>query len=239
MKKNLLLFGSTLLLLAFKPNPSGFPDLRPDGNPANSYATQGGNMVSCYTKALLEASPISGSSAFKVGFYLSTDTAITTSDLLIGTYSVTYIGTSAPVTCSVTNVDLTTKSVPTGTYYIGVYVDYLNEINENGMTPELANNNWSFKDANKVYKVIHYPGLDVGIAENKISNDVEKQVSANGDLTLKSKTGSDLRVEVYSIDGRLLQKEKGNEVFLERKENEVVILKITTEKGSYSEKVIL
>lgn len=239
MKKNLLLFSSTLLLLAFKPNPSGFPDLRPDGNPANSYAIQAGNMVSCYTKALLEASPISGSSAFKVGFYLSTDSLITTSDLLIGTYSVSFISTSAPVTCSVIGIDLATKSVPTGTYYIGVFVDYQNVISENGTQPEFANNNWSFKDANGVYKVIHYPGLDVGIAENKIANDIEKQLNANGDLTIKSKTAADINVEVYSIDGRLLFKEKGHEVFLEHKKNEVVILKISTTNGSLSEKMIL
>jgi hypothetical protein len=239
MKKHLFIISASLIALAFKIIPTGYPDLRPDYTTTNSYATQFGNQVSCYTKAILDASPISGNSAFKVGFYLSTDTIITTSDLRIGSQSISSIALFSAISCSAVGVDLATKSVPQGTYYIGTYVDYENTVAENGFNPELDNNHWTFKNANGTPKVITYPAADVGIAEYNVYSEVEKQFSPDGRLMIKSKTANDVMVEIYSIDGKLLQKEKGQEVVLNAHNSEIVILKITTNKGSASEKIVL
>lgn len=238
MKKLLFIISASLMALAFKVIPTGFPDLRPDYTTTNSYATQFGNQVSCYTKAILDASPISGSSAFKVGFYLSTDTVISTNDLMIGSCSVNYIGIQSPVTCSVIGIDLATKSVPQGTYYIGTFVDYENNISENGFNPELDNNHWTFKNANGSPKVISYPAADVGLAEYSIYDDFEREYTHSGELIVKSKNAQDLTVELYSIDGKLIQKEKGTEIILKQHNSEIVILKISTKRGSVSEKIV-
>ncbi|MBN2102571.1 carbohydrate binding domain-containing protein [bacterium] len=62
----------------------------------------------------------------KIGFYLSEDNTITTADNLIGTQSVpalSYLGT-------VTKMLIKNISDQPGTYYVGIIVDYLNEVAE-------------------------------------------------------------------------------------------------------------
>jgi len=66
--------------------------------------------------------------AFTVGFYLSADPDITTTDTRIGTRSVATLlpGTNST---SVVTVTLST-TLPKGTFYLGAIADYLNQVQE-------------------------------------------------------------------------------------------------------------
>jgi subtilase family serine protease len=72
---------------------------------------------------------------FSVGFYLSSDQAITTADALIGTRTV--VGGLAGQSATTTEATSVTvpASVPAGTYYVGMIIDPSNAI------PELAEDN--------------------------------------------------------------------------------------------------
>jgi subtilase family serine protease len=67
-------------------------------------------------------------SRFYIGAYLSTDNLITTGDLYCGRFQMTAMrsGTSysSSITCSVGT------AIKAGTYYVGVYADYMNGIVE-------------------------------------------------------------------------------------------------------------
>lgn len=238
MKKTLLIILCTAAM-AFTSGPeSGFIDLIVDPTPANSYATQAGNNLSCYTKAVMALPGASG--AFKVGFYLSTDTIIETTDILVGSFNVSGLSSSNPnASGSSVNIDLATKSIPTGSYYVGAFVDYESAVAENGMTPEIDNNGWAFRNGSGVKKVINYPGQDVGILKNDVSQSIQKKYDAEGALVLTNLKGEDISVELYDIQGKLIQKERGASVTLAGRDRSVYLLVVKTLTRTFSEKIIL
>ncbi|HBO97167.1 MAG TPA: peptidase, partial [Candidatus Omnitrophica bacterium] len=75
---------------------------------------------------------VGGVGSFPVGFYLSTDTAITTADTWIGARSISSLaaGASSSATTSVT----IPTTIAAGTYYIGVIADYNNTRAESNET---------------------------------------------------------------------------------------------------------
>lgn len=238
MKKPLLII-SCFAAMAFTSDPeTGFVDIIADRSAAVSYSTQYGNTLNCYTKAVLNLPGVA--SAFKVGFYLSTDTIIETTDILVGSFNVSSLSGSSPsVSGSALNINLATKSVPTGTYYVGAFVDYENAVAENGMTPEIDNNGWAFRNSSGTMTVVHYPGLDVGIKANELNNQIEKTRTAEGELVLSIKNGEEMQVEVYDLSGKLIQKEKGNRIILMPRNQTIYLINIKTSRGNFQEKLIL
>ena len=73
------------------------------------------------------------SGPFTVGFYLSADTAFTTSDTLIGSRSYTDLAAGAAGQDENTPVAVP-DSVPAGAYYLGTIVDTANEVAESNET---------------------------------------------------------------------------------------------------------
>ncbi len=72
-----------------------------------------------------------GASSSELGYYLSTNTTINTSDYLIGTDAVPSLSIGATSPESIT-IDVTTvsPSIPTGTYYVGYFIDHLSQVSE-------------------------------------------------------------------------------------------------------------
>lgn len=73
--------------------------------------------------------------ASEVGYYLSTDQTFTTTDYLIGTSDVGLLSSMATET-ETFSVDVSTisPSIPNGTYYIGMLIDYDNQVAEGDET---------------------------------------------------------------------------------------------------------
>jgi hypothetical protein len=238
MKKPLLLMIPICLAGVFAFTELGFPDLQPEHSPAASYANAFGNTVTCGTKAVLINSPISGSSAFKVGFYLSTDSTISTTDLLIGSVTVTSITPNQSVTCVVHNINLASLSVPTGTYYIGTYIDKDNQIAENGMTPELENNGWAFRNSAGALNVITYPALNAGVDDLGIMPRLQRSFSADGDLNIVNNNNQPVTAELRSIDGKLLERQSGSSLSFGKQPAGIYLLVINPEGRAASEKFL-
>ena len=80
------------------------------------------------------------STTASIGFYLSPDPTITTTDIFIGSDVIPALVGGATSSHSL-NVDVSTLGVPPGTYYIGYVIDYLSEVSES----DEANNscNWN------------------------------------------------------------------------------------------------
>ncbi len=68
--------------------------------------------------------------ASRVGFYLSTDTHFTTSDIYIGEVAVGSIGAGQVVTLSDFTRDLSGLHLPAGDYFIGFLIDYKDQVHE-------------------------------------------------------------------------------------------------------------
>jgi hypothetical protein len=68
--------------------------------------------------------------ASRVGFYLSTDTNFTTSDIYIGEVAVGSIGAGQVVTLSDFTRDLGNLNLPAGDYFIGFIIDYKDQVHE-------------------------------------------------------------------------------------------------------------
>ena len=106
---------------------AGNPNLKIDASTATLAVT--GTMVTVNVDVINDGGSTAGSS--ELGYYLSTNTIISTSDWLFGTDPVTSLapGGSSP---EIISVDVTTVSptIPIGTYYVGVYVDHLNQVAE-------------------------------------------------------------------------------------------------------------
>jgi len=75
---------------------------------------------------------VSNPTTFYVGFYLSSDATITTSDIYIGRVYFTTLSPGLTATASI-NTTMPT-SVPAGTYYVGAVADYQNLTKENNET---------------------------------------------------------------------------------------------------------
>jgi subtilase family serine protease len=93
--------------------------------------------------------------AFSVGFYLSADPDITTSDTRIGTRSV---ATLLPGTNSTSVVTVTlSATLPKGTFYLGAIADFLNQI------PEITETNNTILMAVSPIEILN--GFDLAIAD--------------------------------------------------------------------------
>lgn len=190
-------------------------DLRCTDYPGVSYFTQTANIIDVHGRVDLypAAGFIPNSSMninwpFRAGFYLSTDPTITTSDILIGTYTINYLEVNDGYLCSVYGIDLSTiPGLTPGTYYIGIYADDLNGVFEDIET----NNSAAFKDwSNNLVQVTYG---SVGISENSFENNIEFLNTTNG-ITVLSKTGEKLAVSVYSLSGQLVFRKEDEQVSL-------------------------
>ncbi|PKP51517.1 MAG: hypothetical protein CVT95_00670 [Bacteroidetes bacterium HGW-Bacteroidetes-12] len=199
-------------------------DLRINDIPSVSYFIQRGNIldvhgqVSLYpADGFIPNSTMDITWPFRVGFYLSTDPIITTSDILVGTYTISYLQINTGHNCSVYSIDLSTVSgLTSGTYYIGIYADDLNGVFEDVET----NNSAAFKDwSNNLVQVTYG---SVGIDENSFENDIELLNAPDG-ITVSSITGEKLSVSVYSLTGQL--------VF--RKEDEHISISNSNGRGAF------
>ena len=71
------------------------------------------------------------STPFKVGFYYSTDSTITTTDTQLSTFTLNGIGSYTQIPISGGNLTLTLPgNVPAGNAWIGVFIDYENKLTE-------------------------------------------------------------------------------------------------------------
>lgn len=180
-------------------------DLQVNTIPSVSYFQQTGNTLNVFSQARLEPINVTPHSSmninnpFRVGFYLSTDPIITTSDILIATYIVPSITIQGSHNCAVYSVDLTTVAgLNPGTYYIGVYIDDLNDV---FWETDENNNNHTFKDWSNNFVQVTYGS--VGIDENSFENDIEFLNTADG-ITVSSKLGNTLTIELFSLNGQLM-----------------------------------
>ncbi|MEL7021756.1 MAG: CARDB domain-containing protein, partial [Bacteroidota bacterium] len=85
-------------------------------------------------KILNQGSATAGT--FRVGYYLSTNTIITTNDHLVGTDVINTLAANDASTQSF-SIDVETTDVPPGTYYVGIIIDYEDTVDE---TDEENNN---------------------------------------------------------------------------------------------------
>lgn len=92
-----------------------------------SSATRGTTNVT-FTSSLNNQG-VSGTTTIYVGFYLSTDATITTSDIYIDRVYFTGISPGLTYTASISRILST--SIPAGTYYVGAIADYTNVTKEN------------------------------------------------------------------------------------------------------------
>ncbi|MBN1560460.1 hypothetical protein JW998_09430 [candidate division KSB1 bacterium] len=90
------------------------------------------------------------------GLYLSTDSSITTDDILISYKHFDGLGASAQAAWTSIQVDLSylSFSIAPGTYYVGAYVDYLNDI------PESDESNNEDEDSNTITSAVPFPPDD-------------------------------------------------------------------------------
>lgn len=216
-------------------------DLRCSDYPGVSYFTQMGNVIDVHGR--VDLYPGSGyipnpamdiTWPFRVGFYLSTDPIITTSDILIGTYTINYLQVNNGHLCSVYGIDLSTVSGLTpGTYYIGIYADDLNEVIEDIET----NNSKAFKDwSNNLVQVTFG---SVGVSENSFENDIEFLNTSDG-ITVSSKTGEKLSVKLYSISGQLVFRKEDEQVTISNSiGNGVLLLTIEGKNGVLKRKIFI
>jgi hypothetical protein len=218
-------------------------ELYPTRTSSISYAVQTNNSLDCYSEIRQNGfnyGPLIP--AFKAGFYLSNDTTITPADIMIADYTVTCMATTSCGTypsatyewlklISVTGIDLTQLSIPTGTYYVGVYLDREDAIGEftNG------NNGAPLRNLAGQLAIVNYPVLDVGVKQSELESGIEKRY-VNNELLIQSRSGSELCVELFSIDGRLIFKERSASVLIPRQGNNLHLLKVSSETGTFIEK---
>ena len=105
------------------------PPKEPDLTRSTSDLTVNGTTVAISVTVINNGDGDAGSS--ELGYYLSTNTTISTSDHLIGTDYVTGLSPSATSTESI-SIDVMTVSpaIPAGTYYVGYFIDHLGQVSE-------------------------------------------------------------------------------------------------------------
>ena len=112
---------------AAPPPPSGQPDL----------TISGLSLFDTTASYNLSNAGAASSTASTTGLYLSTDSAITTSDMLLGTFS------SPSLSVGGSHGESIPLSLPTnltaGTYYLGVIADYNSQVNESNETNNASN----------------------------------------------------------------------------------------------------
>lgn len=115
-----------------------------------------------------------------IGYYLSTDQNITTSDIFLGQ---DYVGNLMPWGASVESltIDINSLNIPAGTYYVGIIIDYRDEVDERDET-----NNICFFDS---------PRVNIGGGSN--THKPNLTCEDRGTLTVSgtSVTLSDLRIK--------------------------------------------
>lgn len=215
-------------------------DLRINDIPSVTYFTQSGNtldvhgQVSLYpADGFIPNSTMDITWPFRVGFYLSTDPVITTSGILIGTYTISYLQINTSHNCSVYGIDLSTiPGLTPGTYYIGIYADDLNGVFEDIET----NNSAAFKDwSNNLVQVTYG---SVGIGGNSFENEIDYLNTPDG-ITVSSKTGEKLSVSVYSLSGQLVFRKEDEQVNISNSiGNGVLLLTIEGKNGVLKRKII-
>lgn len=216
-------------------------DLRCTDYPGVSYFTQTANIIDVHGRVdlypatgFIPNSSMNINWPFRAGFYLSTDPTITTSDILIGTYTINYLEVNDGYLCSVYGIDLSTiPGLTPGTYYIGIYADDLNGVYEDNET----NNSAAFKDwSNNLVQVTYG---SVGIGENSFENDIEFLNTADG-ITVSSKTGEKLAVSVYSLSGQLVFRKGDEQVTISNSiGNGVLLLTIEGKNGVLTRKIFI
>lgn len=214
-------------------------DLRCSDFPAVSYFTQTSNIIDVHGR--VDLYPAVGfvpnptmniNWPFRAGFYLSTDPTISTSDILIGTYTINYIEVNGSHLCSVYGIDLTTiPGLTPGTYYIGFYADDLNDVYEDIET----NNSKAFKDwSNNLVQVTYG---SVGIGENSFENEIDFLNTPDG-ISVSSKTGDKLAVSVYSLTGQLIFRKEDEKISISNSiGNGVLLLTIEGKNGILNRKI--
>lgn len=100
------------------------------------------------------------SGATKVGYFLSTDLNFTTSDYFIGSSNLPWLNPGGQATLSFT-YDLNYLNIPPGYYYVGVIIDYQNQVNESNE----QDNNDCYWTSPKLY--VHAPGQPNLTCKNK------------------------------------------------------------------------
>lgn len=224
-----------------------YDELKPGRSPSQSNATQNGNFVNFKTVACQIYVTIN-TPTFSVGFYLSTDTTITTSDILAASYTVDCMNSAMPAcsstnaasgierACSVSNVDMTLlPGLLAGNYFAGTIIDYQNVVTE----PDETNNAWGFGNATNDKTVITYSPLNnVGIRANSLEGNIESMYMNDGSYSIKSRTNLELNVELYSIDGKLLAKDSGTSIILPKQSSGLYLARISNATGTVSKKII-
>ncbi len=104
----------------------GQPELTVFGVTGPSSVTVGDSISVSYTAQNSGAN----AGAFRIGFYLSTDTTITTSDTLLGTVDLPSLATGSQGG----STSLSTAGVPTAAYNLGAIVDDLSQVAEDDET---------------------------------------------------------------------------------------------------------
>lgn len=220
-------------------------ELRPSRLSSESYIIQKGIEVDFNTLAIQVYLTVS-TLPFKVGFYLSTDTLITPSDYLAGTYNVACMNNAMPacsatssaegikVNCSIKNISLATLNIPPGTYYVGAYIDRDSVITEDDET----NNGWAFRSAAGV-KTPLSTSIGMGLFSYDLTNDIDRHYTNEGDYVIESMNGEEIFVEQFFTDGKLISSHKGLKVILPNGKNDLNILRIRNSQGTLNIKILL
>ena len=115
------------------------PAYKPDLVKGSGNAQVSGTTVSC-NNGILNSESMVTVNGCSVGYYISPDDAFNTSDYLIGTADAPVMGPGILVQVQLDPVDvaLLEPEIPPGSYYVGMLVDHLDEIDESNEN----NNQW-------------------------------------------------------------------------------------------------
>lgn len=131
--------------------PPNGPDLVFSALSHSPCTIENGQQVSISTTVLNAGGQAAGN--FRIGLYLSSDSTVTTSDTLIGYWSVSGVSAGGSYSQSAPF----TVNTNTGTYYLGGIVDYLNQVAESG-AGESNNDSLSSTCSNKL--IVTDPPVD-------------------------------------------------------------------------------
>jgi hypothetical protein len=109
-----------------------------------------------------QGSTVTGGGGFNVGYYLSTDAAITTDDQLLGRDNVSSLGAGATLDVS-RSVPISVYTQP-GTYYFGLLVDY-----DGRQTETDENNNGLVSGAVQIVRVVDLTATAINVPPGDIA----------------------------------------------------------------------
>jgi len=136
-------------------------------NSNSNSLTVSGTTVSISLQVKNTGTGSAGSST--VGYYLSGNTTITTSDYLIDEDYVTSLSSGGSSSES-TSKDVSTLSIPAGTYYVGYIIDYKNDVSE------------SNEDDNKWYWTSPTVNIENQLLPNLTKKSDLENISINGTI---------------------------------------------------------